>query len=90
LDAFFEALDRSLPDVFAGPRIYELTGGVFTWSGIRTRRSRKQIPEECFGPRVGPNSPTPIVKEPFLQWVAALAHPGKTPSSIATSRAARG
>jgi hypothetical protein len=73
LNAFIEALERSLPEVFAGPKIDELTGCVFTWSAIRTRRSRKQIPEECFGPRVGPNSPTPMVKGPFLQWVRGEA-----------------
>ena len=66
---YLNALARALPEVFAGPRIGDLTGGAFTWESIRTRKSRGLIPQKCFGKRIG-NGPTPMLREPFIRWVA--------------------
>jgi hypothetical protein len=68
-DDVIDALEESLPAVFAGVRLAQLTGGLFTWSAIRTRRCRGQIPEECFGSPFNLNAPTPMLKAPFLAWL---------------------
>jgi hypothetical protein len=69
VEDFIQALDKCLPEVFAGPKLDKLTGGIFTWSSFRTRLSRGQVPRQCFGPRLSANAPTPILKEPFLIWL---------------------
>ena len=69
---YIAALERALPPIFAGPAIDRLTGGLFTWSGIRTRKSRGTIPLDVFGPPA-PSGATPIIRDRFLSWVARTA-----------------
>jgi hypothetical protein len=72
-EAHIQAVAEALPPVFAGPEIDRLTGGAYTWSSIRTRKSRGEIPPGCFGIPLGANSPTPMLREPFLAWLRQLA-----------------
>jgi hypothetical protein len=85
---YLAALEQALPAVFAGPEIDRLTAGIFTWKGIRTRRRRGQIPEACFGIRIG-NGPIPMLKGPFLKWVGTeVASASDRPAASAEPAAA--
>lgn len=62
-----EELRSALPAVFLGSRSDELTGGAICWGTIQNKRSRREIPDECFirsGPRVL------VRRDPFLDWWA--------------------
>jgi hypothetical protein len=58
-----DELRMALPPVFAGTSINGLTGGAINWDSIQNKRSRREIPDECFcrsGTRVL------VVRDPFL------------------------
>jgi hypothetical protein len=60
-----EELRRALPPVFLGTNSDELTGGAICWRTIQNKRSRREIPDECFvrsGPRIL------VRRDPFLKW----------------------
>jgi len=60
-----EELRAALPPVFAGTSLGELTGDAIHWPTIQNKRSRREIPDECFvrsGPRVL------VRRDPFLNW----------------------
>lgn len=62
-----DTLRDSLPPIFAGPKIDNLTGGALRWRTIQNKRSRREIPDTCFvrsGPRVL------VCRDPFLDWWA--------------------
>lgn len=63
-----------LPPVFAGAKIADLTGGAIHWPTIQNKRSRKEIPEECFaysGRRVL------VRRDAFLSWWAGTLSDGR-------------
>ncbi len=67
MEKLLEQLHQELPAVFAGPRIDELSGGAIAWGTIQNKRSRKEIPADCFvysGPKVL------VVRDRFLDWWA--------------------
>jgi hypothetical protein len=69
LKEYIDALKRALPEVFSGPAIGKLTGNLFSWGSIRNLRAQGEIPEECFGPRLGgSNAPTPVLRDKFITW----------------------
>jgi hypothetical protein len=43
-----DELRAALPPLFLGGRIGELTGGAINWGTIQNKRSRREIPDECF------------------------------------------
>jgi hypothetical protein len=58
-------LRRALPPVFSGSKIDELTGGAIRWGTTQNRRSKGEIPADCFarsGTRVL------VIRDPFLNW----------------------
>jgi len=62
-----DELRAALPPVFLGARVDDLTGGAICWATTQNRRSRREIPDECFvraGPRVL------VRRDPFLAWWA--------------------
>jgi hypothetical protein len=63
-----EELRAALPPIFAGPSMDERTGGAICWGTVQNKRSRKEIPPECFI-RSGAG-PTIVVRDAFLNWWA--------------------
>src|ERR1700716_3491347 len=60
-----DELRQTLPPVFAGTSLNELTGGAIHWPTIQNRRALRQIPDDCFvrsGPRVL------VIRDRFLDW----------------------
>ena len=60
-----DQLRKTLPVVFAGTSLGELTGGAIHWPTIQNRRALRQIPDDCFvrsGPRVL------VIRDKFLDW----------------------
>jgi hypothetical protein len=72
---YIKALKEALPPVFPGPSIGDLTGGLFNWGSIQNFKSKGLIPKEVFGPRLGgSNAPTPVIRDPFIRWLADRAN----------------
>jgi hypothetical protein len=72
-----EQLRAALPPVFLGSASAELTGGVICWGTIQNKRSRREIPDDCFvrsGPRVL------VVRDPFLKWWETTLQPARQPA----------
>ena len=89
LQDYTDALKRALPEVFSGPALGRLTGGLFSWGSVRNLRAQGEIPEECFGPRIGgANAPTPVLRDKFIAWAVERAARRRGP--VATSSAAAG
>jgi hypothetical protein len=65
--AAVEQLRETLPPVFAGPAVDQLTGGAIHWPTIQNKRSKREIPDGCFmrsGRRVL------VRRDEFLDWWA--------------------
>jgi hypothetical protein len=78
-----EELKKALPPVFAGTSVNELTGGAIHWPTIQNKRSRHEIPDECFI-RSGPT--VLIIRDPFLAWWQTTLSDARQPFSGKTSR----
>ena len=73
-----EELRKTLPPVFAGISLGELTGGAIHWPTIQNRRALRQIPDECFvkgGPRVL------VLRDEFLNWWATTLSDARHPEA---------
>jgi hypothetical protein len=69
---FVEQLRANLPPIISGTAIDGLTGNAICWATIQNKRSRGEIPDECFvrsGPRVL------VLRDPFLDWWGATLRP---------------
>jgi hypothetical protein len=76
-------LRAALPPVWLGTRTDELTGGAICWGTTQNRRSRGEIPEDCFarsGTRVL------VLRDPFLAWWATTLSPARRPPMLSPSR----
>jgi hypothetical protein len=60
-----EVWRKEWPPAFAGVRIDELSGRAIRWSTTQNRRSRREIPTECFDAR---SRPIVVLRDPFLNW----------------------
>jgi hypothetical protein len=70
-------LHAALPPIFLGSASDELTGGAINWGTVQNKRSRGEIPDECFvraGPRVL------VVRDPFLSWWGSTLRPARATS----------
>jgi hypothetical protein len=67
-------LRGTLPPVFLGSKIGELTGHAIAWGTIQNKRSRREIPDECFA-RTG--SRVLVLRDPFLTWWAGTLRPSR-------------
>jgi hypothetical protein len=87
MEEVIEQLRRALPPVFLGSASDELTGGAICWGTVQNKRSRGEIPDECFvrsGPRVL------VVRDRFLDWWGATLRPaGATKRRYAPQPSAR-
>jgi hypothetical protein len=60
-----EGFRKEWPAAFAGPSLDKLSGNAFRWSTTQNRRSRGEIPSECFVN----GRPTLVLRDPFLDWL---------------------
>jgi hypothetical protein len=60
-----DELRKTLPPVFAGTSLNELTGDAIHWPTIQNRRALRQIPDECF---VRSGTRVLVLRDPFLDW----------------------
>ena len=84
--AIIDELRATLPPVWLGTRTDELTGGAICWGTIQNRRSRNEIPDDCFarsGPRVL------VIRDPFLDWWAKTLSPARRPPVLPPRRGRR-
>jgi hypothetical protein len=60
-------LRRTLPAVFLGSKIGELTGSSIAWGTVQNKRSRGEIPNEndIF---IRSGNRVLVVRDPFLDW----------------------
>jgi hypothetical protein len=68
-----EQLRRALPPVFLGSLSDELTGGAVHWATIQNKRSRREIPDECFL-RSGTRNIL-VIRDRFLDWWGSTLRP---------------
>ena len=67
-----EQFRATLPPILLGTALDDLTGKAICWGTIQNKRSRGEIPDECFvrsGPRVL------VLRDPFLDWWGATLRP---------------
>jgi hypothetical protein len=62
-----EGFRKEWPAAFAGPSLDKLSGNAVRWSTTQNRRSRGEIPLECFVD----GRPTIVLRDPFLDWLDA-------------------
>ena len=60
-----DELRQTLPPVFAGTSLDELTGGAIHWPTVQNRRALRQIPDDCF---VRSGTRVLVLRDPFLAW----------------------
>src|SRR5262245_2944157 len=60
-----EGFRKEWPSAFAGPSLDELSGKAVRWATTQNRRSRGEIPPECFVE----GRPTIVLRDPFLAWL---------------------
>jgi hypothetical protein len=72
-----DKLRAQLPPTFAGPKIDQLTGGAICWGTIQNKRSRREIPPECFS-RSGAG-PTIVDRDLFLDWWSTTLSEARQP-----------
>lgn len=63
--AFIQVMRAHLPPVFLGSLIGELTGGACHWPTLQNRRSRREIPDDCFAYS---GRQVLVRRDPFLDW----------------------
>ena len=92
-----DELRQTLPPVFAGTSLDELTGGSIHWPTIQNRRALRQIPDNCF---VRSGTRVLVLRDPFLDWwggtlsearqpgVKKNTRPRRTPTSPQAGQAA--
>jgi hypothetical protein len=67
MQQLIEQLRQELPSIFAGTSVGELTGGAVNWGTIQNKRSRREIPDQCF---VRSGTRVLVLRDPFLDWWA--------------------
>jgi hypothetical protein len=75
-----------LPPVFPGSKTDELTGGAIAWGTVQNKRSRREIPDECF---VRSGSRVLVLRDPFLRWWVTTLSPARCPPVLPPRRGRR-
>jgi hypothetical protein len=65
--AVIDQLRQELPAVFAGSNSGELTGGAIHWPTVQNKRSKGEIPDDCF---VRSGRRVLVHRDRFLDWWA--------------------
>jgi hypothetical protein len=73
-----EELRKSLPPVFAGTSLDELTGGAIHWPTVQNRRALRQIPDGCF---VRSGTRVLVLRDPFLNWWGTTLSEARQPDA---------
>jgi hypothetical protein len=83
LEELLRQFREAWPPAFAGTTIGELSGHALEWGTIQNKRSRKEIPADCF---VYSGSKVLVVRDKFLDWwgtqlnsASAVTGPQKPP-----------
>ena len=76
-------LRAALPPVFLGSKIGELTGHAIAWGTVQNKRSRREIPDDCFT-RSG--SRVLVLRDPFLNWWETTLSPSRRPPVVPPRR----
>lgn len=81
-------LRQTLPPVFLGSKIGELTGYSIAWGTVQNKRSRREIPKESeifirSGNRVL------VRRDPFLDWWTTTLSEARHPPVVAPPRRRR-
>jgi hypothetical protein len=71
-----DELRQTLPPVFAGTSLDELTGGAIHWPTIQNRRALRQIPDDCF---VRSGTRVLVIRDPFLKWWSSTLTEARQP-----------
>jgi hypothetical protein len=82
-----EGFRKEWPPAFAGPKLNELSGNAIRWSTTQNRRSRRQIPDECFvrgGARL-----VIVLRDPFLDWWATTLPEASSSPAVPVRRTPR-
>jgi hypothetical protein len=77
LQHVIDELRQTLPPVFAGTSLDQLTGGAIHWPTIQNRRTLRQIPSECF---VRSGTRVLVLRDPFLNWWATTLREVRQPT----------
>jgi hypothetical protein len=77
-------LRKALPPIFLGSSIDELTGGAVHWRTIQNKRSRREIPNECFIRTATKN--IIVVRDRFLDWWVSTLRPACQTSTRCTTQ----
>jgi hypothetical protein len=72
-----DQLRKALPPIFLGSLSDELTGGAVHWATIQNKRSRREIPDECFL-RCGTRNIL-VIRDRFLDWWGSTLRPVACP-----------
>ena len=78
MQEIIEQLRQALPPIYLGAASDDLTGGAICWGTVQNKRSRGEIPDECFvrsGPRVL------VIRDRFLDWWGATLRPARETNS---------
>ena len=73
-----DELRQTLPPVFAGTSLDELTGGAIHWPTIQNRRALRQIPDDCF---VRSGTRVLVIRDPFLNWWSSTLTEARQPTA---------
>jgi len=81
-------LRRTLPPIFLGAKIGELTGYSIAWGTVQNKRSRREIPNESeiftrSGNRVL------VARDPFLGWWSSTLSDARRPAAVPPPRGRR-
>jgi hypothetical protein len=77
LQSVIDELRQTLPPVFAGTSLGQLTGGAIHWPTVQNRRTLRQIPSECF---VRSGTRVLVLRDPFLNWWATTLREARKPT----------
>jgi hypothetical protein len=78
-----DELRKTLPPIFAGTSLNELTGDAIHWPTIQNRRALRQIPDECF---VRSGARVLVVRDPFLDWWSGTLSEARQPTTVSRPR----
>lgn len=60
-----EELRKTLPPIFAGQSLDDMTGGAIVWRTVLNMKAKGEIPPKCFN-RSGRK--VLVIRDPFLDW----------------------
>ncbi len=78
MQKIIDQLRDELPPVFAGPSVEELTGGAINWGTVQNKRSRREIPDECF---IRSGTRVLVIRDPFLKWWSSTLTEARQPAA---------